>query len=366
MVKDEYQLWLALKLVPRLSIKRKLALVDTYGIVGLFQLTTNQLKSIGLNNKQISAITRPDRVYIDNILNQTEQFKSQLIHFGSPSYPKLLKEIYDPPLLLWVKGDTRLLNLTQIAMVGSRSATGLGRELAMRISSELANVAVVTSGMALGIDAACHQGALAVSGKTIAVIGTGIDKIYPARHKPLAKSIVEEGGAIVSEFIPGTHAKPGHFPRRNRIISGLSLGTVVVEAEIKSGSLVTAKIALEQNRDVFAVPGSPVNPMASGCNQLIKQGAKLIDCAADIVEELGIAIPTNFNKQPVEKSVKIREQGLLNETLLASVDYEVTPVDIVISRSKLPTDEVLTRLTMLELRGLVSAVPGGYLRLHRG
>ncbi|REL31235.1 DNA-processing protein DprA [Thalassotalea euphylliae] len=363
---NDTALWLALKLVPRLAIHRKVSLVEQHGLAQLFQLSQTQLLASGLNKPQASAISSPDWQRISDIISASDNANSQIIVFSDPAYPKLLSQIYDPPLVLWLKGDKALLNTDQIAIVGSRSATHAGREYASQLAQELSNRLTITSGLALGIDAAAHQGALQASGNTIAVIATGIDKIYPARHKLLARNLLDKGGAIVSEFLPGTVAKPGHFPRRNRIISGLSLGTVVVEAEIKSGSLVTAKSALEQNREVFAVPGSPLNPMAKGCHQLIKQGAKLIDCSADIIEELVISDSSGHVIQADEKIVKSHQQGLLNDALLASVDYEITPVDIVVSRSKLPTDEVLTRLTMLELSGLVSAVPGGYLRLHRG
>ncbi len=366
MVKELVQLWLALRLVPRLAVKRKLAMVQAHGLPQIFQLSQAQLAAMGLNEAQVNAIIRPDWRVIDQIISQSQQAGSEIIYYGHAHYSKLVAELYDPPLVLWLKGDASLLNQPQIAMVGSRAASYAGREFARQLASELSHGLVITSGLALGIDAACHQGALAASGKTIAVVGTGIDIVYPSRHKQLARSIVEKGGLIVSEFLPTTSAKPGHFPRRNRIISGLSLGTVVVEAEIKSGSLVTARCALEQDREVFAVPGSPLNPMAMGCNELIKQGAKLINSAADIMEELNFFSIPNSTVREEEKVEKIDKQGLLNDSLLASVGYEITPVDMVVSRSKLPTDEVLTRLTMLELRGLVSAVPGGYLRLHRG
>lgn len=363
-------LWLALKLVPRLSIHKKLSLAEAYGLEELFTLDRQALLSMGLTDKQAAAISTPDKALIDRVITQTQAASSVLITYGSSAYPKQLKEIYDPPLVLWVKGNTELLASRQIALVGSRAATPHGMAMAKQLASQLSKELTITSGLAIGVDGASHQGALEANGPTIAVVGTGINRMYPARHKKLARQIIESDGAIVSEFLPDTPAKPGHFPRRNRIISGLSLATVIVEAEIKSGSLITAKFALEHNRDVFAVPGSPLNPMAKGGNFLIKQGAKLIETAADIMEELGISTSSSFGnslgREATDKSVKIHDKGLLNDSLLASVDYEITPVDIVVSRCKLPTDEVLTRLTMLELRGLVSAVPGGYLRLHRG
>ena len=191
--------------------------------------------------------------------------------------------------------------------------------------------------------------------------------MYPARHRLLAKNILDNEGAIVSEFSPGTPPKPGYFPKRNRIISGLSLGVLVVEATIKSGSLVTARCAIEQNREVFAIPSTINNLQAKGCHWLIKQGAKLVDNVADIVDEIELLPQTGLNLSiNIEKDQALEEsqkQHLFNESLLASVGYEITPVDIVISRSKLPIDVVLTRLTILELKGLVATVPGGYLRV---
>ena len=231
---------------------------------------------------------------------------------------------------------------------------------------------VITSGLALGIDASAHKGALTSNASTIAVVATGLDKVYPARHRTLAQQIIFHDGAIISEFLPGTLPKAGHFPKRNRIISGLSIGVLVVEAELKSGSLITARCALEQNREVFSIPSTINNPQAKGCHWLIKQGAKLVEEVADIVGELTF-LDTNTlelkqykcSQGVVNKAIDQKKQnkGLCVDELLASVGFEVTPVDKVVFRSKLPIEEVLTRLTLLELSGLVAAVPGGYLRL---
>jgi len=359
--------WLALKLVPRLASQKKLTLVELFGVEQLFH-PSQELSSLNLTQKQITAIRAPDWLRISAIIDASEQSGSIIIPITDPRYPLNLKEIFDPPIVLFAQGNITLLNQQQIAMVGSRNASINGRDNAFDFAQKLAKVGlVITSGLALGIDGAAHKGALSVNGKTIAVVATGLDQVYPARHRLLAKNILDNDGAIISEFLPGTSPKPGYFPKRNRIISGLSLGVLVVEATIKSGSLVTARCALEQNREVFAVPSTIHNLQAKGCHWLIKQGAKLVDNIADIVDEIellpqsALNLTSNIEKDPVlEKSQK---QHLSNDSLLASVGYEITPVDIVISRSELPIDVVLTRLTILELKGLVATVPGGYLRV---
>jgi len=359
--------WLALMLVPRLAAHRKIALAELFGIEQIFH-HSQELSSLNLTRKQVAAIRSPDWQKIENIFASADQCHSKIISFNDKHYPLLLKQIYDPPLILFVQGNSELLNRTQLAMVGSRNASINGRDNAFEFAKQLADLGwVITSGLALGIDGAAHKGVLAINGKTIAVVATGLDQVYPARHRELAKSILDNDGAIVSEFLPNTPPKPGYFPKRNRLISGLSVGVLVVEATIKSGSLITARCAIEQNREIFAIPSTINNPQGKGCHWLIKQGAKLVEDIADIVNEIkqlpisGLNLSTNKEKEVrLEKSQK---QNLFNDSLLASVGYEITPVDIVVSRSKLPIDVVLTRLTMLELKGLVATVPGGYLRV---
>ncbi|PCI60518.1 MAG: DNA-protecting protein DprA [Gammaproteobacteria bacterium] len=363
-VKTSTENWLALKLVSRLAVHKKLLLVETFKLKGLFLQTEQMLLSSGLSIKQCQQIISPDWHKITQIINQAQQCNGEILTFDHANYPQLLKQIYDPPLILFTKGNQALLNKPQLAMVGSRSATITGIEFAKYIASNLVQQGIViTSGLALGIDAAAHCGALNNNNSTIAVVATGLDSVYPSRHRQLAKNIIVQGGLIISEFLPGTKAKAGHFPRRNRLISGLSLGVLVVEAEIKSGSLITARCALEQNREVFAVPGSVNNPKSKGCHWLIKQGAKLIDDLADIIEELDLSPLSGLKQYDDKKLQQNSPQDLFIDPLLASVDYETTPVDIVVSRSKLSIEEVLTRLTILELNNLVSAVPGGYVRL---
>ncbi len=358
--------WLAVKSIPRLASHKKIALVDKFGLKTLFSPTSDLAQS-GLTKPQQFAISSPDWSSISKIIADSSLCQSKVIAYDDPRYPELLKEIYDPPLVLFTRGNVDLLSLPKIALVGSRNATFAGREVAHKFAGELTTQFVVTSGLALGVDAQAHLGALSQEGYTIAVVATGLDITYPARHKKLQKDIIENNGLIVSEFAPGIAPKAGHFPKRNRLISGLSLGVLVVEASLKSGSLITARCALEQGREVFAVPSSIYNMQAKGCHWLIKQGAKLVEDIADIVEEfedLSIdSLNLNRNKEKENSSEKITQQDLCNDPMLASVGYEITPVDIVVSRSKLPIDVVLTRLTVLELKGFVSAVPGGYLKI---
>ena len=375
MTQSKTHYWLALKLVPRLGIHKKLALVDAYGLSSLFNSSTlSPLTSANnLSTKQLMAFKQPNWLLINAIISDSAKCNSEIIPFDDPSYPCLLKEIYDPPLVIFIQGNKALLNQSQIAIVGSRSASINGRETAFLLAQELAESGlVVTSGLALGIDAAAHKGAITSNESTIAVVATGLDKVYPAKHRMLSKQILAAQGAIISEFLPGTSPKAGHFPKRNRIISGLSIGVLVVEAALKSGSLITARCALEQNRDVFAIPSSINNPQSKGCHWLIKQGAKLVEEVADIVEELSfeneLGLQLNRQKQSLSllndsTDKENQNKNLCVDELLASVGFEVTPVDKVVSRSKLPVKEVLTRLMILELKGLVVAVPGGYLRL---
>ena len=359
--------WLALKLIPRLATAKKLTLVQQFGLEQVFRQSLNTLVSIGLSPNQVDAILNPDWLKISNILTSSEKHNAKVICFDSPSYPKKLTQIYDPPLVLFLKGNGVLLQKDQLAIIGSRNASVAGRENAHQMAGELVRKGlVITSGLAFGIDSFAHRGALDYQGETVAVMATGIDIIYPRRNRQLAKDIISNGGALVTEFLPGTSPNKGHFPRRNRIISGMSHGVLVVEAAIKSGSLITARLALEQNREVFAIPGTINNEQSKGCHHLIKMGAKLVDSTVDIIEELTAFSPTDFDTKTVEKNKKNAQQDLFLDPLLANVGYETTPVDLVVSRSKLPIDAVLTRLTMLELRGLVSAVPGGYLRLNGG
>lgn len=266
---------------------------------------------------------------------------------GSSDYPALLADVACCPPLLYVRGKLAALELPQLAIVGSRNPTTGGAAIARDFARCLASGGfAITSGLALGIDGCAHRGALDAGGVTLAVMGTGIDCIYPARHRALAEEIVEAGGALVSEFAPGIRSQASNFPRRNRIISALSLGTMVVEAAVKSGSLITAKYALEQQREVFAVPGSINNPLARGCHSLIRSGAKLVESAEDILSELGGALA--YKREQVMESRAPREHWLLS-----AMGYDPVTLDTLCQRTGQTAGALSAELMDLELEGAV-------------
>lgn len=305
-------------------------------------------------------------------LEWTARNKVEILDTDHENYPELLREIKRPPPILYVAGDPTLLSFPQIAVVGSRNPTPSGRGSAFDFSRELAAAGfVVTSGLALGVDSAAHQGALAAPGKTIAVLGTGIDQVYPQRNKQMADQIIQSGGALVSEFPLGTTALPANFPQRNRVISGLSYGTLVVEAAPRSGSLITARYAIQQNREIFAIPGSIHNPLAKGCHQLIREGAKLVDDARDIVEELQGFLKLQWQQLDLDKVADEPQQSEIVATeeesiILGQLGYEATPIDEIAERTELPVGDVMACLLTLELKGLVANVGTGYMRLRHG
>jgi len=279
-------------------------------------------------------------------------------------YPALLREIANPPAQLFVRGNPDALSLPQLAIVGSRNATPAGTETAHSFAAHLAARGFcITSGLAEGIDAAAHRGALAARGATIAVCGTGPDVVYPRQHGSLADEIVAGGGAIVSEFAPGTPVFRGNFPRRNRLISGLAVGTLVVEASLRSGALVTARHAMEQGREVFAIPGSIHNPVARGCHHLIRNGAKLVETAADIVDELSALLASlrmeTAPAPPDDTAGSAAEDDAEYARLLACMAWDPVDVDTLVARSGLTIGEVSSMLLLLEMQGSVRALSGG-------
>ena len=288
------------------------------------------------------------------------------------AYPDLLTEIPQLAPILFVSGNVNILSQLQIAIVGSRKPTPFGREIAHEFAAQLAQKGfIITSGFARGIDAAAHQGALK-SGRTIAVFACGLDQIYPPEHRSLSETIQRTGGALVSEFPIGVLPKPSYFPRRNRLISGLTVGTLVIEAAEKSGSLITARYAMEQNREVFAVPGPIHSPVSRGTNQLIRSGAKLVESIDDIIEELthqlpGVVVSLDKESQNTQENTKeatIRVSSCA-QALLEYVGYEVTPIDLIIARAGKSVEFVSSHLLELEVNGYIVSVAGGFARQLR-
>ncbi|WP_268408476.1 DNA-processing protein DprA [Alteromonas sp. a30] len=358
--------WIALSLVPRFSKMRLKCLAEfcEFDFEHIFRLGDDTLQGLGLDEEQIQAIKQFPNQDIERVQNWLSQDSGHFaLTYHHPKYPHSLREISSPPLVIYGVGNVERLHQPQLAVVGSRNPTEAGKRLAFDFAKALTELGCgVTSGLALGIDSFAHKGALANDANTIAVLGSGIDVCYPKRNNALFANIVNQGGCIVSEFLPGTRPLSHHFPRRNRMVSGLSLGTLVVEAAIKSGSLITAYYALQQNREVFAIPGSVNNPLTQGGHHLIKQGAKLVESVGDILEEFSFFTNKQGSK-PSKNIQKSEDQSLALDPLLDSVDYEATSVDLVARRSGLPISVVLTRLLEYELRGLVSSVPGGYVKL---
>jgi len=360
---SELRSWLALWRVKGVGAKTYLSLLNVFGTpTNVFTASIAALKQAGLSPAVAQQIKSVDQQDIELDLKWLEREDCHLMCWYDEDYPALLKEIPDPPPVLFIRGDRSLLGSLQIAMVGTRNPSPLAKKTAQAFAKNFATFGLtVTSGLALGIDQAAHQGALEATGKTIAVAATGLDRVYPAGHKPLAEEIIKLG-AIVSEFPIGTQPKPGYFPRRNRIISGLSLGVLVVEAAIKSGTLVTAKHAMEQGREVFAIPGSIHNPLAKGCHHLIRQGAKLVETADDVLEELGhlslvaVGDDTEQSKEAVLSNASIEGDYAI---LLEKIAFDPTSVDELIAETNFTAEEISSMLLVLELQGLVSSAPGG-------
>ncbi|PID49219.1 MAG: DNA-protecting protein DprA [Proteobacteria bacterium] len=351
-----------------------------------------ELIQAGLKQAQISSLKSVPEQAVEADLEWLQGASHRHILLEEDEhYPALLRATRSAPPLLFVVGHPELLNDPQIAMVGSRNPSKLGQETAHAFAQYLAgNGLCITSGLALGIDSYSHQGAIDAGGTTIAVVGTGLDIIYPARNRALAERIVEHG-AIVSEYPLGVRPQARNFPRRNRIISGMSIGTLVVEATLNSGSLVTAQHATEQGREVFAIPGSIHNPMARGCHCLIRQGAKLVETANDIIEEIAPQLSTYLTQLPLDESTPLiqpakeltnaanhskasntatlsneyadeRELDEDEQLIVATLSQKPLPIDQIILQTGLTADTVSSMLLMLELQGYVKACGGGHYR----
>lgn len=361
--KSELHLWLAFYLCQGIGPQTLTRLLTYYTIYELSLMPHSKLVALGLSESQADQINSPDDTQIDALITYCAQHAIEIIYYSHARYPEQLKQIPSAPIVLFCKGNIELLAEPQIAIVGSRHATSGGMRLAEQFASQLGRVGIViTSGLARGIDSAAHRGCISASTGTIAVLGCGVDVVYPKSNHRLYQEVAEQG-LLVSEFLPGSHAKAFYFPKRNRIVSGLSLGVLVVEAEAKSGSLITARYALEQNREVFAVPGSLFNKNNSGCHLLIKQGAKLTENIDDVLQELRVPLKNCLyidNRE--EKNTELNTE---QAKVLASLEFDVTSVDAVVARTGLLVNQVVNILLDLELAGQVERVLDGYIRLGR-
>src|SRR3984885_863387 len=364
--------WVALTLTPGLGPKRILRTAKALPDLScLFRLSLTELESFNLPAPAAQFLfTGKARTEAEREMVRIGEQKGKILTFEDEDYPEQLREIFDPPPVLWVLGDAKLLARPSIAVVGTRHPTPYGTGMAEVLARDLASRRmVVLSGMARGIDTAAHRGALAAGGSTVAIWGTGVDVIYPKENKSLAENILVAGGAIVSEYRLGTFPAPQNFPKRNRIISGISIGVLVVEAGENSGTRVTARCALEQNRDVYAVPGSVTHKNAWGPNTLIKQGAKLVATWEDVWQELPTQVRLQLEGElgfasPEEQTASIVEELPLQEpekvVLNALRHDEAMQLDELMEKleSKLTSSEIFTALFELELASRIKQLPG--------
>lgn len=361
---QELSYWLALVKIPTLGPRRIFKLLEQVSeIKELYGQSEKFYDNIGVSQTIVGCFKKPDWGAVSKDFAWLSQSKDHaIVTITSDHYPKQLLATSTPPVILYIKGNLDVLNASQIAVVGSRRPSPEGKEIAYELSKDLGtNKIIVTSGLAHGIDTASHLGALE-NYHTIAVLGTGIDIIYPSSNHKLAERIVDKG-AIVSELPLRAPALAEHFPRRNRIISGLSVGTCIIEANEKSGSLITANYALEQGREVFAVPGSIRNPRSRGCHYLIKQGASLVTNAQDILFELGFPVRINF---PISSSERLTTNFELEEAhlkLLECIGYEPAKIDVLVERTNFPVKTLARLLIDLEIAGLICSNFSGYRRV---
>ena len=352
---DELKYWVGFSRMPSIGRVKLSQLREHFiTLAHAWKASTGELRKAGLDSKSADTIVnlRP-RISLDAEMENLKRYKVKVLTCDSPGYPQRLKEIYDYPPVLYVRGNLLPEDECCLAVVGTRRASVYGRQVTEEIVSDLArNKIAIVSGLAKGIDSVAHRAALGANGRTIAVFACGLDIVYPAENAELARAIMERG-ALISEYPLGTRPKADNFPRRNRIMSGLSLGVLVVEAGESSGALITANQALEQNRDVFAVPGSILSPASKGTNHLIQEGAKLVRDHVDILEELNLAM--------VAQQLEMKELLPTDETeslLLKQLGNEPTHIDEVCRQSALAAGLVSSTLTMMELKGMVKQVGG--------
>lgn len=355
--------WLQLTLTPGLGATTLRALLRQFGLPQAVLQARRAALSAYASSEVLAALdSAPVREAVERALQWAAEPGHAVITLADEAYPRTLLEIGDPPALLYISGRAELLQRPALAVVGSRNATAQGERNAEIFAKALSDAGLtIVSGLALGIDAAAHRGGLAGAGGTIAVVGTGVDVVYPRRNAGLAAEI-ESRGLLLSEFPLGTPPAAHNFPRRNRLISGLAQGCLVVEAALASGSLITARAAAEQGREVFAIPGSIHSPLSKGCHELIKSGAKLVESAEDVLAELGGFRPSGFASTTRDAAARGAEPGLLRH-----MGHDPVDVDSLCTRAGMSAEQVSSELLKLELDGRITALPGGlYQRLEKG
>ncbi|MBT8084834.1 MAG: DNA-protecting protein DprA [Woeseia sp.] len=358
---DERRAWLALSLA-RVATGPLAALLAEFGDADSIVRQNNKtLCRFGVSERAITSLASDSDDVLDAALSWAAEKDNHLIGANDENYPSLLRQLKDWPALLYLKGNADALHLPMLAIVGSRNPTRGGVDNARNFSTHLAKCGFsIGSGLAQGIDTAAHRGALDAAAPTVAVLGHGIDRVYPAANRELAHAITEHG-ALVSEYPLGTPPRREHFPARNRLISGLSLGVLVVEAAYRSGSLITARLAAEQGREVFAIPGSIHNPLARGCHRLLKDGAKLVESAADIIDELRPLVShlRELESRENTKVSAVDERDADYQKLLGAMGFEPASADEIAAASGLTIDQVSSMLLILELEGEVAVLQGG-------
>lgn len=362
MLRTELAAWLRLLLTPGVGLDSARKLLAAFGLPeAVFAQPASAWQAV-VGTRAAQALGHPPED-LDAQVDRTQAWLADttnrhILTLGDPLYPSDLLQMADPPVLLYVLGDVQALHHPRrLAIVGSRNPTPQGESNARQFAQALGQAGVcVVSGLALGVDGAAHDGAMLGGAPTVAVVGTGLDRVYPKRHLALAHRISAQG-AIVSEYPLGTPPLPAHFPQRNRIIAGLSQGTLVVEAAVQSGSLITARLAAEQGREVFAIPGSIHAPQSRGCHALIRQGAKLVESAQDILEDLHLATPL-----PADEGAQPTSNTGEEDSLLRAMGHDPVSLDALQARTGLDTAHLLARLLELELSGEVARLPGGLLQ----
>jgi len=360
----ESENWLRLIRDRNWNLRKKHQLLTHYQTPdAIFELSASQLSAATKQSYQVSKAAGINELKCD--MTWLSEANHALVTLDDVNYPRLLKHIADPPLALFIIGDESLLNTPQLAIVGSRRPTPVGKEASRLFASELVQRGIaVTSGMALGVDACAHHGALNAAGQTYAVMGAGLDVIYPARHRGLFRQI-EQQGLLISEYPPGTPPNSYHFPQRNRIVSGLTQGVIIIEAAINSGTMITARLAMEQNRDVFVVPGSITNKQYAGSHQLIRQGAVLVQNIDHVLQELTLFLGQELKKPPKLIESKVTNNTQVSSGVLEFVGYEPTLIEDIILASGLTAAQVSSMLLLLEIEGQVAVTDEGrYIRLE--